>query len=181
METTIKLFIMEKGEAENDLENIVKEMNERLVLNEEKLMKTREELLELKTENVQLKEQIKMTEKNLTNKNQDLKREVSSLKNPPFFQACGAYTDYLSITQQTIPYNSLLYSSTNIEGGGLDISSGIFSSPYPGSYTVTWAMMAQHDGGEKQVYIVLRKNGQNIHDSGHYTWYPGSGRGDDQG
>ena len=44
METTIKIFMVvlamiARGEAKDDLENIVKEMNERLILNEEKLIK----------------------------------------------------------------------------------------------------------------------------------------------
>ena len=79
METIIKIVIMVLSmiimvEAKEDLENIIQEMkmemNERLALNEEKLMKTQQELMELKTKNIKLE------------------REVSFLKNPPFFHVC---------------------------------------------------------------------------------------------
>ena len=115
MQTTIQILMMvhvmiTTGEAKGDLENLVNEMqiemritrtdmhemNERLALTEEKLMKagndyekTQEELLELKTKNIQLEERIKMAEDDQnTTTLHELERDVSFLKDPPFFHAC---------------------------------------------------------------------------------------------
>ena len=78
-------------------------------------------------------------------KDQELERDMSNLKNPPFVHACGAHYSSLSIKGQTIPYSSLLYSSTNTEGGDLDVSTGIFSSPYPGPTQLlgVWRLMVR--------------------------------------
>ena len=127
----VAIIMMIRVEAKDGFENIVKEMqmemNERFALTEEKRMKTQTELLELKTENVQLKKQINKTKqdpKNTKNHLQtqclELEKEVSFRKEPPFFLACG-YKFSISITQQTIPYDSLLYSTTNRPGGDLAI------------------------------------------------------------
>eukprot|EP00090_Calanus_glacialis_P025412 TRINITY_DN3970_c0_g1_i1.p1 TRINITY_DN3970_c0_g1~~TRINITY_DN3970_c0_g1_i1.p1 ORF type:complete len:239 (-),score=71.74 TRINITY_DN3970_c0_g1_i1:118-777(-) len=171
MGTTILVVIfmlVTRGGAKDDLENIVNEMkeemrmemNERLALNEEKMMKelkqTQGELLELKTENVQLK------------------LDMSFLKDPPFFHACGYQGVVIKITGQTVPYKSLLYSSTNIEGGDLDIDTGILTTPQSGSYTVTWSLSAEDDAGDTAVQVLLRKNGQNIVESEHVSYYSGS-------
>merc|ERR1711942_547031 len=81
----------------------------------------------------------------------------------------------------TIPYTFLLYSSTNTEGGGLDISTGVFTAPHGGSYTVYWDTSAGLDHGE-DVRIYLQKNGENIKESKHLSYYSGpSGRVGDQG
>ena len=96
--------------------------------------------------------------------------DLSFLKEPPFFHACG-YQSSTTITGQTITYTSLLYSSTNTEGGDLDTSTGIFSSPYPGSWTVTWSLYAHDDHGDNGVEIYLRKNGENIDGSYHRSRY----------
>merc|ERR1711892_1389725 len=91
----------------------------------------------------------------LISKDNELEIDVSIIRNPPFIHSCG-YQSSTSITSQTIPYSSLLYSSTNTEGGGLDIASGVFTCPWPGSYTVTWSLMADVNAGE-YVHIYLRK------------------------
>ena len=66
-------------EAKEDLDNIVKKMNERLSLTVEKLSMTQDELL-------RTKEGLK-----------ELEKEVSFLKDPPWTFACGAETGNLQI------------------------------------------------------------------------------------
>ena len=156
-------------------------INERFALNEEK---TQRELLELRTENLQLKEDLANTKDDLANtkedlliKEQELEKDVSFLKNPPFFHACGAHYGSRSITRQTIPYSRLLYSSAyspDSVSGGLDISTGIMTCGWPGSYNVTWSLSADDDHGDRTVYIYLRKNGQRMDESLHQSWYTGS-------
>merc|ERR1712013_129018 len=111
----------------------------------------------------------------------ELEREVAILKAPPFIHFCGSHYDWLSDSYMTIPYTSLLYSSTSTEGGGLDISTGVFTAPHGGSYTVYWDTIAGLDSGE-DVQIVLQKNEETIEESRHVSQYTGpSGSVRDQG
>ena len=98
---------------------------------------------------------------------------MAILRAPPYIHSCGSNSDGLPSSIGTIPYTSLLYSSTNTEGGGLDISSGIFTSTHPGSYTVTWGLAAYEDTWE-YVKIYLQHNGTNIEESLHQSSYHGS-------
>merc|ERR1712083_748764 len=88
--------------------------------------------------------------------------------------------EFLSDSSGTIPYTSLLYSSTNTEGGGLDIITGVFTAPSGGSYTVSWDTTAVLDNGEI-VLIYLQKNGEEIEESRHNSYYTGSNRVVEQG
>jgi len=111
----------------------------------------------------------------------ELEREVAILKAPPYIHSCGSNSGLVSGSSGTIPYTSLLYSSTNTEGGGLDISTGVFTAPHGGSYTVYWDASAGMDSGE-YVYIYLQKNGENIEESRYHSGYTGpSGRVYEQG
>merc|ERR1711892_988618 len=154
---------------------------------------TQAKLVELETKILKLKEQLEIAEDDLKltatkddltatkedlassvidliSKDHDLERDVSIIRNPPFIHSCG-YIGSTSITSQTITYSSLLYSSTDTEGGGLDIATGVFTCPWPGSYTVTWSLLA--DDADSFVRIYLRLNGKNIDESRHVSWYDG--------
>jgi len=146
------------------------EMNERLSLAEGKLAKTEDELTATKDECATTKA-----------KTDELEREVAILRAPPYIHSCGSHFGVLSGSYMTIPYTSLLYSSTNTEGGGLDISTGVFTAPHGGSYTVYWDTNAYLHSGENVVSIYLQKNGESIEESLHYSRYTGSGVVDDQG
>merc|ERR1712183_740851 len=92
----------------------------------------------------------------------------------PHMHACGAHYYSLFISSAIIPYSTLLYSSTNTEGGGPDITSGVFTSSWPGSYTVTWGLHASDTAGDLNVIIFLQYNGHNIDESRHESVYTGS-------
>ena len=110
----------------------------------------------------------------LMTKAEELQRDIAILKDSPFFHACGSYNNGLYIRTQTIPYSSLFYNSTNTEGGGLDLETGIFSSPYPGSYSVTWSILAGDGTGERAVSIFLHRNGEIVEESQHLSSYTGA-------
>ena len=176
------------------------EMKGRLALSEEKLLLTQDELKmtkeelkmaneelkmtktelkmakeELKSKDVQLETDMLTTKEDLKAKDVHLEREVSFLKDPPFTFACGAHSNSagLSITSQAISYTTLLYSSSNVAGAGLDISTGVFTAGHPGSYTATWSLYSDDDHGDSQVYIHLRKNMVSIQESYHVSYYIG--------
>merc|ERR1719308_540547 len=111
----------------------------------------------------------------------ELEREVAILRYPPYIHSCGSHYGGLSGSSMAIPYTSLLYSSTNTEGGGLDITTGLFTAPHGGSYTVSWdtSSYLQH---EKKEGIFLHKNGERIGESQLFSAYFGpSGYVHDQG
>jgi len=112
-----------------------------------------------------------------------LEEEMKILRNPPHLHVCGGSNDkWINSNSRIIDYSTLLYSSTNTEGGGLDISTGVFTSPWPGSYTVTWSLMAKNFQGENAFLIRLRKNGKEIVESLHASELTGqSGYTYDQG
>merc|ERR1719317_1703631 len=144
------------------------EMNERLSLAEKKLAKTESELAATKDDLAIAKADHAITKE----KTDELVREVTNFRAPPYIHACGSNTNFLSFQSHTIPYTSLLYSSTNTEGGGLDIITGVFTAPWGGSYTVYWDTTAYLLSGE-YVYIYLQKNGGSIKESVHFSAYYG--------
>merc|ERR1711970_1576996 len=166
----VALFTLAKAEVRGDLEDIVNE----LVM----------EMTELNAKVEYLEDNAKNLEKEGKAKDasiQKLEREVSLLKDPTFTY----FSSYLSVTRiisQTITYEKLLYSSTNVEGAAMDISTGIFTSGWPGTYTVTWSLAADMDEGQPIMHIYLRMNGAKIRESLHSSFYTGpSGYVRDQG
>merc|ERR1712218_655488 len=144
------------------------EMNERLSLAEGKLAKTEADLAVTKDALAKsitdqaTKEDLAVTKEALMSKTDELEREVAILKAPPYIHACGSHYERLSASYITIPYTFLLYSTTNqedwgLEGGGLDITRGVFTAPFGGSYTVSWDPTVSLDHGEA-VDIYLQKN-----------------------
>ena len=82
-----------------------------------------------------------------------------------------------------ITYNTLLYSATNTEGGGLDISTGVFTAPHGGSYTVYWDTSAwmNDDHTVNVIEIDLQKKEEAILETAHYSSNGGNDRASDQG
>ena len=96
-----------------------------------------------------------------------LTQKLKSLE-PIWTYICG-FQWTVSIISQTIPYSTLLYFSSNIPDAGLDIVTGVFTSGYAGTYSVSWSLTADDDSTEPIVSIYLRKNGINIDESLHWS------------
>merc|ERR1712013_357292 len=102
------------GQAKDDLDTMKEMMAEMMT----ELASTKDDLAITKDELAATKDELAITKADhaITKARTDeLEREVAILRAPPY-----------------IP---LLYSSTNTEGGGLDISAGVFTAPHGGSYT----------------------------------------------
>jgi len=177
------------GEAKDDLEQMVKEMRMEMKKTQTENKKAQENLkakifqMEKTQEDTTKKqEELKTKIVKLDIKSNDMESEISILREPPFMHTCG-HKQVTAITSQTISYDSLFYSSTNTEGGGLDRSTGEFTCPYPGSYTISWSLVASDHAGDHDIQIYLRKNSQTIGESAkHSSVYEGpSGVVDDQG
>merc|ERR1711936_378183 len=185
-----------RGERE-DIQDIVREMlveTNAKVASMEQEMKDMNDTFEKKIKDMndtfwkELKTRdnsIHMLEKELDTRdysNAKLEREVSFLKEPPFSFFCGYKRD-TSISSATITYDSLLYSYTSTpDTASLDIVTGIFTSGWGGTYTVTWSLGAWNGAGDHAVGVYLRKNGDTITESLHESSYRGpSGGVTDQG
>merc|ERR1712129_604251 len=78
----------------------------------------------------------------------EIEKDVSFLKEPPWTFFCAGDASYQGIVGAILTYPTLLYSSTNVDGADLDITTGVFISGFPGSYTVTWSMWADDSPGD---------------------------------
>ena len=175
----MKLMMMSELRMELKTEmkmSMMEEMSVQLLLYREKLEKTANELKATKedlnnvlSELTKTKNDLAVTKYNLTTQVEELGMDITNLRYPPYLHSCGSHFEGLSIKAKTIPYTSLLYSSTNTMGGGLDIETGIFTSPHPGSYTVTWSLVSQNDRWDYPVIIFLFKNGKRIEEAQHYS------------
>ena len=160
------------------MKEMMVDMNRRLSVSVEKLAKTDAVLVATKK---YLSEALAMTKADLVSEADELRREVAILKAPLFLHVCGSHDEPLTISHRPITYTSLPYSSTNIEGGGLDITTGVFTAPLGGSYTVYWNLVADvHSETYSEIY--LQKNYTNIRESRTFSTYTGpSGTVLDQG
>merc|ERR1712242_56686 len=96
----------------------------------------------------------------------DLRGNLTTIQNLPYINVCG-YQRETDITSWNIIYDKLLLSSTNTVGGGLDISTGIFTAPTPGDYHVSWDLRSSNNNGDEWVEIYLHHNKQRISASKH--------------
>merc|ERR1712215_222677 len=184
-----------KGHQMEDIHDIVKgmvavEMREThaKVHTLEKEIKTRDNIintLDMDMKNMKTKHDL--LEKKMTVKDdslQKLSRNVAFLKDPPYTFFCSSSLEWLHITTATITYSKLLYSSTSTwdTPATMDIETGIFTSGWSGTYTVTWSVTARDGAGDDPVTIFLRKNGEMIDESIYKSYYTGpSGFIRDQG
>jgi len=202
MEKTTKMLLlvimmMSMGEAMVDMEDIAKQLRIEMEDMKKDLLTTKEDLKGKDVSIEQMEREISITKEDLLTTKEDLfttkedlktkdasikylETEVSSLRNPPFTFACGAHYSWIKTsyppTSATIYYTKLLYSSTNVDGPhGLDISTGVFTAGYPGTYIATWSLATGEFGvGDHAVNIYLRKNGATIRESKFETVYQGS-------
>merc|ERR1719187_2822686 len=103
---------------------MMRDMNIRVQRAEEKWTKTEDKLAEALIDLSETKKAQIETKTILMKKDNELESEITRMRNPPYMHACGAHYSYVSISSATITYSTVLYSSTNTEGGGLDIASG---------------------------------------------------------
>merc|ERR1711942_267297 len=134
--------------------------------------KFQEKLLVLETELLKTQEDLSRTKEELRAK--DAQLELKMKEESPWTAACG-FSDGTMAVSETVPYNSLFFSSSNVAGAGLDISTGMFTSGHSGTYTATWSLMASDGSQEPEVVLYLRRNSENIPESAHYSRYAGSG------
>ena len=121
------------------------------MLQKENLL-NQEKLTLLEVDSKTYKEDQTMKVKSLTedmNRMMSLEHETSIKvkRDTPEVVYCG-YRDHVSSPYVTIKYDSMFYSRTNQPTGGLDLATGVFTSPFPGTYTITYSLYAVNDHGK---------------------------------
>jgi len=118
----------------------------------------------------------------LSNTFSDQEKSINVLRDPPSIFYCG-YRQSTTVTSSVLTFDRLSYSRSNQPIGGLDPVTGVFTSPFPATYSVSWSLTAGNDAGDNYVSIHLHKNGASVGaESLHYSSYTGaSGRVSDQG
>ena len=129
---------------------------------------TNEMFMEMREKMIELNDRVMIAEQKLL-ETKKLEKEILKLRDAPYLHQCGYSLDAGQGSKFTITFDNLFYSSTNTEGGGLDIMTGVFTSPWPGTYTVSWGLYAEDNLGEDYVYIYLYKNGKVVQESLHVS------------
>ena len=152
-----------------------------LAITKDDFLFTKSDFISSKDDLATMKSDLVTAKTDLVTKVDDLEMSIANLSDPPYLHICVSHNDYLNIDDQTIPYTSMLHYFTNTEGGWLDMTSGVFTAPVCGTYSVSWATVASLNTDER-LEIYLQKNGENILESEHYSQYTGtSGIAADQG
>merc|ERR1712098_190987 len=109
----------------------------------------------------------------LSSKVEEHEEKIRELRIPPVAFIC-AYKYYTTAISSNIAYDSIFYSRTNemTEEGGLDLSTGVYTAPVPGTYIITYSLENENNAGDNWVLIHLHKNGASLgegtrHDSGY--------------
>merc|ERR1711915_594002 len=123
----------------------------------------------IQTQFNELTEKIGRLEEEHSQQINELKKEIRELRDPPVFFQC-VFKAEENTNEKAVQYEREVYSRTNqfTVDGGMDLSSGIFTSPYPGTYTFTHSLYS-HNENEDPSYLHLRKNGDSIPESLHYS------------
>merc|ERR1711915_803353 len=142
---------------------------------------------ELRKDVQELNQNMAETFSELTVKNDQLEckateivRDVSFLKNPPYYHIC-VYQQNTDVTKSNVQFSKELYLDCNMCDGeegnspaNFNLASGVYTNGWPGTYTVTWDLQADDDHGYSYVSIYLRKSDVLIEESHHYSRYTGS-------
>ena len=92
----------------------------------------------------------------------NLMLKMEDLSNPPFYHMC-IFQDHGYGNNRVINYDRILYlSSYRCDDANIDLSSGLFTAGFPGTYTVTYSLRARIYWRSR---IYLRKNKTQINES----------------
>merc|ERR1719244_2569630 len=110
-----------------------------------------------------MKQQIKVL-------NKKLMEDEGSAEDIPFLFVCGLNEQSSSLVGGPITYDRIVIDHTNIDSpGGLNITSGEFTAPISGIYSVTYAVVVEQEQ-DATTYVGLRKDGQVLYDIEHNTY-----------
>lgn len=158
-----------KAEDEDTQETMMNNIIDRMAKLEAEL-ETRDERISLLEEALGAKE---VQKSELKAEMMVLREIVDEVRNPPFaFQCASHYADWYT-SNAIITYDKLLYSSMFNVDGGFDITTGIFTAGYPGTWRITASMKSALHSDQTN-YVFIYHNDQMIEDSKFLTYVLGS-------
>merc|ERR1711915_400140 len=109
---------------------------------------------------------------------ENLETQVQSLSDPPVSYIC-AYQISTSAKSSNVHYDSIFYSRTNdwTSEGGMDLGSGVYTAPVPGTYVITYSLRSSNDYSDNNISLYLRKNGIILDETRHWSDYYGQSTG----
>ena len=124
----------------------------------ETILEMKEMMLGLKSRLAKVDQKLKETKEDMLKvENEDMmENDVSILGDAPYLHQCGFHTR-ASFVDSILSYECLFYDVTN-QASGLSWETGVFSCPYPGTYTITWSISSEDGTDDPAVEIYLRKN-----------------------
>merc|ERR1719378_667877 len=176
-EEDLKTFMKKTERMFDELQSKVQDLSEENTELKLTVIDQIEDLQELKAENSELKkdiQKVKVKHEELECQATELVKDVSFLKSPPVYHIC-VYQIETHATSSNVPFYKTLYSQcNNCQNANFDLASGVYTNGWPGTYTVTWDLTASDTAGDQAVRIYLKKNGEKIEESEHYSIYTGS-------
>merc|ERR1711970_311525 len=148
--------------------NILKNEMAKIITMQQEMIDKLEEKMDAKTN---------LLEKELEAKTrmiEELETQMQVIRVPPVAYSCGWKGQLDHVTSTTVKYDKITYERTNdfTTEGGHDVKSGLYTVPYPGTYTVTYSLRTRDNDGD--VVLWLRKNSHNIAESHHISYNGGS-------
>merc|ERR1711892_1055391 len=183
-EEWFEILNIKTEQQQNDIQEqkeVVAMLQRENLLNQEKL--TLLEVDSKKYKEDQTKKVTSLTEDMNSMMSMEHETSIKVTRDAPEVFYCGFQYgfQYGVSSPSNITYDSMFYSRTNQPTGGLDLATGVFTSPFPGTYTVTYSLYAYNEQ-DGYVIIYLYKNEVEIDESQHYSSYDGlSGDATDQG
>jgi len=173
----IKTILQELRDNDARQEEKISQQNSEIEMLKKEILANQESItgMELKIKELQ-EEKFDATEKQTMpmkseNASARLATRGQRVRDPPEVYYCGYQAGRSS--HGPITYDSLFYDRNNQGTGGLSISSGTFTAPYPGTYQVTWSLYAGLFPGQG-VLVYLYRGSQRVEESFHSSRYPGS-------
>jgi len=154
METKLEEQQQDIDELKREMEILVSKMEEKdeeiftmrniIVHMETKFIRNFEEL-HTKTNAV---DNLKKDIENIVAKSSEQASQLQTLTESPFSYVCG-FQDSFFHTHENIPYDYIFYEYANELGseGGLDLASGDYYAPFPGTYIITYSLYSSNDFG----------------------------------
>merc|ERR1712241_1012758 len=100
--------------------------------------------LEMRKAMIELNKRVVAAEQKLL-ETKKVEKEISRLRDGTYYHEC-AYAEEIAVRDQPITYDRIFYYHFNV-GSGIDIATGTFTSPFPGTYTVSYTVSAENDNG----------------------------------
>merc|ERR1711992_93474 len=133
-----------------EMKEMMLSLKSRVAKVEQKLMETKDEMMKVEDEEM-------------------IKNDVSILGDAPYLHQCSFHSR-ASFVDSILSYECLFYDVTN-QPTGLAWETGVFTCPYSGTYTVTWALNSEDGTDDPSVETWLRKNEEQMNPSFHQSYF----------